>query len=207
VLGDEAFVSLPRSPRGSTSALKLVTVGSLEQLYKAPDVLIDAVAECLREGMDIELAIIGDGKHRTELETHAKAVGLARHVRFLGQLTAGNAVRAQLDRADLFVLPSRTEGLPRAMVEAMARGLPCVGSTMGGIPELLAPEDMVPPGDVAALAQKIREVVSDTGRMARMSTRNLEKAREYREEILRERRVSFYEQLKEETLVWLKTRR
>jgi glycosyltransferase involved in cell wall biosynthesis len=151
---------------------------------------------------------IGDGKHRTELEARAKAAGLAKHVRFLGELPAGKHVRAQLDQADLFVLPSRTEGLPRALIEAMARGLPCIGSEVGGIPELLPSEDMVPPGDMSALARKIREVATRPERMTRMSARNLEKAREkYREEILRERRVSFYEHVSAEALTWLKTSR
>jgi glycosyltransferase involved in cell wall biosynthesis len=124
---------------------------------------------------------------------------------FLGELPAGEAVRAELDRADLFVLPSRTEGLPRAMLEAMARALPCLGSTVGGIPELLPPEDMVSPGDVTALARKIREVLADPPRMSRMSARNLEKAQAYREEILQERRVAFYQHVKEKTEAWLAT--
>jgi glycosyltransferase involved in cell wall biosynthesis len=108
-------------------------------------------------------------------------------------------VRAELDAADLFALPSRQEGLPRAMVEAMARGLPCLGSTVGGIPELLPAEDMVPPGDARALARKIREMVTAPGRMALMSARNLEKARGYREEALAGRRQAFYRHVREMT--------
>ena len=91
------------------------------------------------------------------------------------------------------------------MIEAMARALPCIGSTVGGIPELLPLEDLVPPGDAAALARKIREVVIDPGRMARMSTRNLEKAREYREDALRERRVAFYQNIRNQTETWVRT--
>ena len=178
-------------------------IGSLSQLYKAPDVLIDAVAACTREGLDLRLTIVGDGKERPVLEARARALGLGPRVRFLGQLPAGEAVRAELDRADLFVLPSRQEGLPRAMVEAMARALPCIGSTVGGIPELLPPEDLVPPGDVGTLARKIREVVGDPDRMARMSARNLEKARQYGEDLLLERRVAFYRHIKACTQAWL----
>ena len=139
------------------------------------------------------------------LAARARALGLGPRVRFLGQLPAGDAVRAELDRADLFVLPSRTEGLPRAMVEAMARALPCIGSTAGGIPELLPAEDLLPPGDAAAQARKIREVVSDPGRMARMSARNLEKAEEYRDDALRERRVAFYQNITNQTETWVRT--
>ena len=122
-------------------------MGTLEQLYKAPDVLLDAVGQCFRQGLDLELVWIGGGQYQQQLEARAKELGLSPRVRFLGQLPAGDAVRGELDRADLFVLPSRQEGLPRAMLEAMARGLPCIGSTVGGIPELLPAEDLVPPGD------------------------------------------------------------
>ncbi len=119
-------------------------------------------------------------------------------------MPAGEAVREEMDRADVFVMPSRQEGLPRATIEAMARALPCIGSTVGGIPELLATEDLVPPGDALALATKIREVVSDPERMARMSARNLAKAGEYRDEALRERRVAFYRHVRKMTERWIR---
>ncbi len=84
----------------------------------------------------------------------------------------------------------------------MAQGLPCIASTVGGIPELLPSEDLVPPDNVAALADKIREVVTDPQRMNRMSARNLEKAKSYREETLRDRRNGFYRYLCEKTQAW-----
>ncbi len=201
-----AFVPEPRPPRREARPFTLVFVGSLEQLYKAPHVLIDAVAQGVRGGLDLELVLVGAGKHRPELETRAAERGLGSRVRFLGQLTAGEAVRAQLDRADLFVLPSFTEGLPRAMIEAMARALPCLGSTAGGIPELLPPEDMVPPGDAGALAAKIRAVATDADRLARMSARNLARAREYDEKALRRQRIAFYQHVREQTKAWLERR-
>lgn len=202
-----SLLPTPRpAPRGA-GILTLIAVGSLAQLYKAPDILIDAVGLCLRAGLELNLVLVGEGKHRAELEARARAQGLSERVRFLGQLPAGKAVRAQLDQADLFVLPSKTEGVPKAMIEAMARGLPCIGSTVGGIPELLPPEDMVPPGDAVALAAKIRAVLTDPERMARMSARNLEKAQEYCEEILRQRRIAFYSYVREKTEEWLKTQK
>ena len=73
------------------------------------------------------------------------------------------------------------------MIEAMARALPCIGSTVGGIPELLPAEDMVPPGDADGLARKISEIVSDSQRMQRMSARNLARAGDFQEDVLRER--------------------
>jgi glycosyltransferase involved in cell wall biosynthesis len=201
-LEESGLLPAPRPP-GRQAPFTIVTVGSLEQLYKGPHVLIDAVADCIQAGLDLVLILVGDGKHRPELETQAAARGLCGRIRFRGQLTAGKAVRQQLDEADLFVLPSFTEGLPRAMIEAMARALPCLGSHVGGIPELLAPEDMAPPGDRAALARKLQEVVTDPARLARMSARNLAKAREYRADRIRDRQIAFYRYLRQQTEAWL----
>jgi glycosyltransferase involved in cell wall biosynthesis len=205
-IGKEAYVSSPRVEFGEEGEFKLVFVGSLAQLYKSPDVLINAVSVCLEKGHKLKLKIIGDGKFRPQLETQAARLGPnIDSITFLGQLP-GNAVRMELLQADLFVLPSRTEGLPRAMIEAMACGLPCIGSAVGGIPELLPGSDLVPPGDAQALADKIIEVLNDSERMRSMSARNLEKAKEYRKDILDLRRREFYLHLRSQTEAWLQAR-
>ncbi|MGH9342768.1 MAG: glycosyltransferase [Terriglobia bacterium] len=180
--------------------LKLGFLGSLAQMYKAPDVLLQASAACLRKGLSIEVSIAGDGKFRSHLEKLTVDLDITRHVFFLGALSPGTAVSQFLDQIDLFVLPSRQEGLPRALVEAMARGCPCIGSTVGGIPELLQAEDMVPPGDVDALAGKILEIVSNRARMEQMSQRNLERSREYLPYVLSEKRRAFYQKVREQAL-------
>lgn len=202
ILPGEAFVPVPRKVDAKQQSFLLVFAGTLEAMYKAPDVLIDAVNQCVSEGLDVRLNILGGGAHRAELEAQAARLGLGERVTFLGQLPPGEPVLAQLDRADLFVLPSRTEGLPRAMIEAMARGLPCIGTDVGGIPELLSPGEMVPPGDSQALARKISEVLRDPDRRARMSERNLAAARDYHKEVLRERRNALYRYLRERTASW-----
>jgi glycosyltransferase involved in cell wall biosynthesis len=201
-----AFVPRSRPNSGRKENYTLISVGTMAQYYKAQDVLIDAVAICVREGLNARLVLVGDGKYRTEMEKRAQTQGIGDRVYFCGQLPAGDAVRTQLDQADVFVLPSRQEGLPRAMVEAMARALPCVGTAVGGIPELLPAESIVPPNAPSALAAKIREVLEDPGRLACLSARNLEVSQEYRAEKLAGYRLSFYEHLREQTQHWLNTR-
>jgi glycosyltransferase involved in cell wall biosynthesis len=144
--------------------------------------------------------MVGGGRIRPRLEVLAHHLGIGERCEFLGQLAQGAAILAELDQADLFVLPSRTEGLPRALIEAMARGLPCIASEVGGIPELLPAEDLVPPGDVAALAAKIREVVWSAARREQMSERNIAVARLYAEDILQPRRAQFYRHIQAATL-------
>jgi phosphatidyl-myo-inositol dimannoside synthase len=189
-LPDEAFVAAPRLAAEST--LRIVTVGTQSQRYKGHDLLIEAVAQLRDSRHHVELRIVGDGRYRTELENLAASRGLKDLVQFVGRLPSGAAVREELDRADLFVLASRTEGLPRALIEAMARGLPCVASRVGGIPELLADEDMVASGDVPALVSLIGRLSRDPDRRDAMARRNLDAAREYREEVLELRRRTFY---------------
>jgi glycosyltransferase involved in cell wall biosynthesis len=203
---DAALVTEPRRARPDQARFTALFVGTLAQLYKAPDFLIDAVAKCRQGGVDLDLVLVGDGQYRPMLEEQSRRLGIAEHVRFRGQLSVGSAVRDEFDRADLFVLPSHQEGLPRAMVEAMARGLPCIGSTVGGIPELLAAEDMVPPGDAAALAERFTTVLRDPARRDRMSARNLETARTYHAERIAARRLAFYRTVREETESWLARR-
>lgn len=205
-LNPDAFVASPRPCTPVGGSPRLVAIGSLSQPYKGFDILLDALAVCRQNGIQPRLVILGDGVYRSELEGRAARLDLAEAVLFAGQVPPGRAVRDELDRADLFVMPSRTEGLPRAMLEAMARGLPCIGSDVGGIPELLHRDDLVPAGDAEALARSILSVSNDPWRMARMSARNLRKAGEYRGEVLAGRRRAHYRYLRECTEAWSRSR-
>ena len=199
-LRDEALVAAPKTIRAPVR--NLLAVGTMDQLYKGQVFLLRALADAVKRNPDLKLTVVGDGRHRAMLERLARELGVATRVDFLGQIASGAPVREQMDRADLFVLPSLQEGLPRALIEAMARAMPCVATTVGGMPELLPPEDRVPAGDADALAQKICEVAGDLSRLGRMSARNLEKARGYHWEILQERRRQFYRHLEEVTREW-----
>lgn len=205
MLDDDWFADAS-GERGDT-VRTLVTVGALDQPYKGTDVLIDAVARARQRGLDLHVVVIGDGRLRSRLERRSAKLDLGGGVEFLGALPSGAPVREWLDRADIFVLPSRTEGLPRALLEAMARGLPCIGSSVGGIADLLVAEDLVRPGEPSALADKIVEVARDRERRQRMSLRNRETARDFRDEVFAPRRAAFYRHVKHVTQEWLKTRR
>jgi glycosyltransferase involved in cell wall biosynthesis len=150
--------------------------------------------------------MIGGGKHLPSLRKLAKSIGVKDRVIFRGTLPTPGEVKQELDKADMFILPSRTEGLPRALIEAMARGLPCIGTNVGGIPELLAEEDLVCRDDFRALARKIREVISSNSRMLAMTERNLRKVKEFQAESLRIKRNEFYRKIRTATEEWLKAK-
>ena len=206
-LPEEMLVSASRPVNPGLSTFTLIQVGTLAQLYKAPDVTINAIADCVQDGLDLKLVLVGDGQYRVQLEQQARRLRIGDRIHFCGQLPSRDAVCRQLDQADLFVLPSHQEGLPKAMVEAMARALPCIGSTVGGIPELLSSEDLVPPGNAAVLANKIREVVTNPHRIAHMSARNLEKAKTYTKRMLYEQRLEFYRYVRQKTWLYLQSKR
>jgi glycosyltransferase involved in cell wall biosynthesis len=188
--------------RRNIEDLRILTVGSLEQPYKGVHDLLAALDICVRQGLHARLTVVGDGRYRPSLEKQAAALGLSDHVEFLGKLPAGAGVRSQMDSADLFVLASLTEGLPRVIVEAMARAMPVIATSVGGIPELLPPEDLVPPGDPKALAAKIAEVARDGARITRMADRNLARAHQFHESVLRDRRLAFYRHLRSVMEEW-----
>lgn len=167
-------------------------IGSMAQMYKGPDVLLRAAALCRERGLNFELEMVGAGRHAQEIQALAQELEIGDNTRFPGQLPFGGAVFEFLDSVDLFVMPSRAEGLPRALLEAMARGCPCIGSDVGGIPELLDPEALVLPGDATALAVKILDVANNPQRLKQMSQRNLEKAREFSPERLKDVRRTFF---------------
>jgi glycosyltransferase involved in cell wall biosynthesis len=199
-LAPECFVSHPRPALHDRSCLRVVFVGTMQSLYKGPDLLVEAAALCKSQGIPLQIRFVGYGEQIPSLQSRCVRLGIDQQVQFVGSVTAGEPVRRELDRADVFVLPSRAEGVPRAMLEAMARGLPCLGTSIGGIPELLHPEDLVSPDNPAALATALADVYSQPGRLERMSARNLEKAASYSAEILTNRRLDFYRALKELTI-------
>jgi phosphatidyl-myo-inositol dimannoside synthase len=171
-------------------------IGSLAINYKGVDTLLKAVDLCQQEGLSVKAHLLGDGRLRPEFEAMARDLGISQCVQFHGQVPAGKAVFEFLDFIDIFVMPSRTEGLPRAMLEAMARGCPCIGSAVGGIPELLAPEALIPPSDERQLATAIHRFVSNQDLSSRMIEHNVKMALTFRPEALEEAQRCFLREVR-----------
>ncbi len=134
-----------------------VVAGRLEE-QKGHDVLFAALARLVKNGLDFTLAVAGDGSRRSWLETQALSLGLAPRVQFLGQL---EDVGGLLAAADAVLLPSRWEGLPLVLLEAMARARPIIASAVGGVRDAIddgVHGTLVPPGDEAALAEALERL-------------------------------------------------
>ena len=139
------------------------TVGRLEP-RKGTDTLLDAVAALGAARPDVALVVVGEGPLRGELAARAERLGIAARVRLLGDRADVDDVLAALD---VFVLPSRTEGMSNALLEAMAMALPVVATAVGGTPEVIADGRsglLVPSDDPAAMAAAIGRVLADPAR-------------------------------------------
>ncbi|PDS76360.1 glycosyltransferase [Rhizobium sp. L43] len=193
-LGRDKVVASPRQFTPSSAPLRVVNVAMMQKHLKGQDIILNAVA--LLDDLDVELWLVGDGENRLEFERLAERLGLANRVKFLGRLDAGQAVMDVLDECDLFVLPSRQEGLPRVLIEAMARGLPCLSSDLPGSRELLSEEFLVRPNLASAWADKLAKIIGDRETLSQMSRINIERCQEYVVDHVQERRKKFYEYVK-----------
>lgn len=172
---DEFLTVAPVDPPSSPRAL---FVGVLER-YKAVDVLLDAWASVLERLPDARLTLIGDGSLRDDVAARI-ADGLSRSVDLRAPMPR-TELRREIDAATCLVLPSRSEGLGRVILEAMGRERPVVASAVGGIVELVEPGEtgvLVPAEDVLALADALTTVLGDRERAQAMGREAGQRARE-----------------------------
>lgn len=168
---------------------------SMNTERKGEPVLLEAIKIVRDKGFDVKGVFIGDGTLRSKFEKKAKDLGIDDFVEFTGLLASASEVRQKLKDSDMYVFPTLAEGLPRGIIEAMAVGLPCISSPVGGIPELLDKEYLAAPKDVNAYVEIIIKLISSPEKMEVISSGNIEKARKFRNDILQERRNVFYSQI------------
>lgn len=157
-----------RSIGASPQAIVLIHVGRFAAV-KNHEMLVRAFAQLQpSESAPLELWLVGDGELRETIQQQVHALGLESRVRFLG---VRNDVPDLLRAADVFVFPSRWEGNPLSVLEAMAAGLPVVATAVGGVPELV--EDgvsgiLVPNEDLEGLTTAMLRMVQQPDLRAQM---------------------------------------
>lgn len=143
---------------GAGRPLRLLWAGRLERI-KALEDLVRAMGVLRGRGLDVELELVGGGDpdYRASIASMVGSAGLSARVRFAGPLAHGPELYARFRRADLFVLPSRSEGTPKVVAEAFAHGLPVVATRVGNLPATVTAGlgALVSPGDPEALAAAI----------------------------------------------------
>lgn len=150
-LWPEEFEPLPLAPE----ARDLVFLGEMRELKGVSD-LLEALA-ALSSWRKVTATLVGEGPDRPAFEALAQKLGLATQVHFAGAMPA----RKAFGLGRLLVMPSRAESLPYVILEAVAAAKPLIATRVGGIPEILPPEDLVQPLAPAALAEAIKNRLSD----------------------------------------------
>jgi glycosyltransferase involved in cell wall biosynthesis len=142
--------------------IRLMSVGRLDP-SKGHDVLLRAVELMSRQGKRATLRIAGSGPELAKLQAMAKELGLAEQVTFLGSLSEEQIIE-ELKTADVFALASHAEPLGVVYMEAMALGVPTIGTAAGGVGEIIRDREdglLVPPGDAEKLACAITELMEN----------------------------------------------
>jgi colanic acid/amylovoran biosynthesis glycosyltransferase len=151
--------------------LQIVCVGRLVAA-KGQHILLQAFSRVRSKGQAVHLTYIGDGPDRTSLEREVAEYRLGEHVTFRGALNH-DQTREQMAKADIFALASFAEGIPVALMEAMAMGIPCVSTSVAGIPELIRDNVdglLVPPSSAESFASAIESLVLDHALRERLGT-------------------------------------
>lgn len=171
--------------------LNIVSVGRLEGEKGHLGFL-----EALKDVPYVSLHIVGDGTQKLFLENYAATHNI--DIVFYGSITDRERLFSILKKADVFIIPSLTEGMPRALLEAMAVGLPCLGTCVGGIPEVLDSDSLYAPDDLELLKNKLLEIYKSQALREKMGLRNREFInRFYSDEALESRKHQFWSKLYE----------
>lgn len=164
------------------------TIANLDMRYKGIDTAIRALSAIDDFAMEYRILGPGDGNRLYEL---AERVGIERILRFDGEVYDDEALFSWLDEIDIYLQPSRHEGLPRALIEAMSRGCPAIGSDAGGIPELLPEESIFPRNDSGELGKRIVSLCRDKKRISGEASRNFERAKTFSPDRIETCRMKF----------------
>lgn len=174
------------------------TIAAVDVKYKGQDSVIKALGKLKEKGItNFEYQLVGGG-NRSPLITTAEKYNVMDQVKFLGAMPHSEVLN-WLDSIDIYVQPSKTEGLPRALIEAMSRGLLVMGSNVGGIPELIDSKYLFNKTKNEEQIIKLLLNISKT-EYFEQAKRNFEQAKQYDNAIIGKRRTEFLKKFVKESL-------
>lgn len=169
--------------------IKLVTVADVDVRYKGQEYVIKALSRLKNKSkINYQYYLIGGG-NPDYLSNLAQRYGVKDNIHFVGPLSHDNVLK-QLDSMDICIHPSKQEGLPRALIEAMSRALPAIGSKVAGIPELLSQQSLIRKGSVTDIVNAVLRL-SNKEIMSEEARRNFSVASDYSIDVINARRQSF----------------
>ncbi|AOY75603.1 glycosyltransferase [Clostridium formicaceticum] len=172
----------------------LGTCATIDVVYKGQEDVIKAIAILKREGYDIKYQLVGGGS-KEYLKKNAIENGVLDQIEFIGSLKHEDVFK-WLDNIDIYVHPSKQEGLSRAIIEAMSKGCPIFGADAGGIHEQIDDQFIFEKGNVNDICSIFKQFNIDI--MKEQAIKNHEKSKQYLKKILYSRRESFFKNFIEE---------
>lgn len=175
--------------RSHTGKIKIGTAGALHVVYKGQRYMIEALGKLKEQGNTTFEYHLAGGGESSELRNLAEQFDVVDQVIFDGVLRH-DQMFSWFDDLDVYIQPSLVESMPRALIEAMSRGLPALGSIVGGIPELLGEDCIFPRKDVDAIAKLLARLQPE--QMTAMAKNNFYQAKKFQKELLEQKRYEFY---------------
>lgn len=172
--------------------IKIGLIGSLNVKYKGHKIAIKAISK-LKDKYNIELHFLGAG-NKDDWKNLIKKCNAEKNVIFDGTLPSGQEVYNWMDELDIYIIPSLTEGMPRSLIEAMSRACPCIGTNVGGIPELLE-KDMIIKNKYNQLADRIEILLNNNRKMKEKAYNNFYKSLKFQKSKLEKERDKFYKNI------------
>ncbi len=194
-LPDSLLISSKKYPKSKQFVLCHVA-NQIKTHTKGHSTVIRVVKELVDRGHDIIAKFAGEGEFISYFMDEAKKLNIENRIKFVGFLNK-RGLKDFLISSDLMLFPSKSEGLPRVLIEAMAAGLPCLSTSVGGIPELLSDDLLYSDDDITGFVDKIEEIIANPSLYEELSETSFNKAKEYSTENLQARRIEFYKKLKE----------
>jgi len=158
--------------------------------------LIKILYELKKLGVKAKLIFIGDGPSKSEYMELCMKYNLQEYVNFTGRIKSKTIILNILKNSDMFIFPSKTEGLPRSIIEAQASGLPCLASPLGGNLELINKKYLIK-SNVEKYVEIIIHLINNPEELEFMSSENIKNARKYLKSKLDKKRNEFYNNLKQ----------
>ena len=172
---------------------RLGTIASVDVRYKGQEYVIRAMAKLKSDGIIVDYDLVGAGNPE-RLKVLVEKLGVEDQVHFKG-VKKHDEIWEWLDTIDIYAQPSKQEGLPRAVIEAMNRGCLAIGSNVAGIPELLEDDMIFKPNDVCKICDIIKKLIYEKNHECRIR-RNYDVTKDYKIEILEERRSMIFSKYK-----------
>jgi len=180
----------------NNTKIKFGMIGNLNVKYKGFDTAIKAFSIIKNKIENFELLLVGGGNSKS-IQNLIEKYDLSDNVKILGLLKSGNEIYNFLDTLSVYLHPSKQEGLPRSLIEAMSRGCPALSSSVAGIPELLDEKYLHQPGDYKELSKQIESYSIDKEKLLLMANENFIKSKEYTNSKLNKRRSEFFKNFRD----------